>query len=977
MRNLRGEATALRSKEQEWKRSRGAIACAECRRLKLKCDKSVPCTSCRRRGCASICPNGSLVTGQGTRFVLADTDRLHNKITDMSDRIRQLEDALALSHFNISRDPHPLLQRDLLKVKSIIDLHAAVDQESEEAPPEHDESQSLDLFGTLALRDDGASTTFYGRSAGQESLLLGEKEVPDDSPSPPGPSSGPFNGLPYSLVEIANAFPDSTVRLPLYALEGYLPPWERASQLCALYLEQAPWFFGAVRPRQLHEELLPLFYSEAPRPPQYTQQQATPHDLGLLFVIFCFGALTDEALPPAPGNTEADTYYVLTRAALAQDPVMDHAPTVSTVQALSLMGIYQGLVANEHSIEATWALMGLATKLAQSIGLHRDCARWKLSPAEVQKRRALFWELFITDCWQSLATGRLSTYPLPFVDCEIPQDTEQTMTADGTPQVSFPYWKAQFGKQCVSEVVAGILTARPPKYSVILELDRKVRDMNLPKFATDPAPEGAPFHITMQHYMPINYRHLTLLYIHRTFLAQGLCDHPHDPLRSQYAPSILSGYRSACQILNNLREGFALFPVPIARFWVLWTHAFSAAVILALIPVRAPQSKMAHTALLELKSAYELFERAANYGGRAVKMLPIVRRHLEKAEKSFKTARSEALQGEVFPQQSRDEFAVFSGVTSTVSAPARQQPQQLGLSRKASTMELTSGLPSATTGDYEQQRWVDAHPALVDQLAHFDGSLDAQIKGSGWRIQGMEDEMLQMAYPSQTPSHSLPAQSQASQPLQQPAYPSQPHHSHSSHSPPFNPGPSHQSLSRHPSSSNRPSSSHQSAASHRPSSSHHSAYPPPQQQLYDQHSPMSLRHQASSSSLHTLPQSLPPQHQPQYSNSSAFQPAPHAPPSYNTQTYSHGQTPPSELSSSTSYHSSHSPISMTTPGSTSSSDPEYVDPQAQQKLWSVPHTEVEAMARERTASARARDRVLRQSGDLSLTEAWSAFMSQM
>lgn len=27
-------------------------------RLKLKCDKSVPCSSCMRRGCASICPNG-------------------------------------------------------------------------------------------------------------------------------------------------------------------------------------------------------------------------------------------------------------------------------------------------------------------------------------------------------------------------------------------------------------------------------------------------------------------------------------------------------------------------------------------------------------------------------------------------------------------------------------------------------------------------------------------------------------------------------------------------------------------------------------------------------------------------------------------------------------------------------------------------------------------------------------------------------
>jgi hypothetical protein len=43
--------------------------------------------------------------------------------------------------------------------------------------------------------------------------------------------------------------------------------------------------------------------------------------------------------------------------------------------------------------------------------------------------------------------------------------------------------------------------------------------------------------------------------------------------------------------------------------------------MLALIPVRAPQSKMAPGALMELRSAYELFEGAAPFGGRAVKML--------------------------------------------------------------------------------------------------------------------------------------------------------------------------------------------------------------------------------------------------------------------------------------------------------------------------------------------------------------------
>ena len=29
-------------------------------RLKIKCDKKLPCSSCLRRGCAALCPNGEL-----------------------------------------------------------------------------------------------------------------------------------------------------------------------------------------------------------------------------------------------------------------------------------------------------------------------------------------------------------------------------------------------------------------------------------------------------------------------------------------------------------------------------------------------------------------------------------------------------------------------------------------------------------------------------------------------------------------------------------------------------------------------------------------------------------------------------------------------------------------------------------------------------------------------------------------------------
>lgn len=38
----------------------GELSCAECRRLKLRCDKKLPCGSCLRRGCESICPLGDV-----------------------------------------------------------------------------------------------------------------------------------------------------------------------------------------------------------------------------------------------------------------------------------------------------------------------------------------------------------------------------------------------------------------------------------------------------------------------------------------------------------------------------------------------------------------------------------------------------------------------------------------------------------------------------------------------------------------------------------------------------------------------------------------------------------------------------------------------------------------------------------------------------------------------------------------------------
>jgi hypothetical protein len=184
---------------------------------------------------------------------------------------------------------------------------------------------------------------------------------------------------------MARAFPLSTSHSGLTfrdILVEYRPSWEEARRLSNLYLEQAPWFFGAVTRRQIDEELLPLWYDEpsvsSPLSPMATASSSSlslnavpsrggPHELALLFTVFTFGALTDMNMPPAPDNMAAEQYYTLAKACLNFEPVLDRPPSVSTVQTLSLMGIYEGLKSSDNSTERTWAIFGIATKLAQSV----------------------------------------------------------------------------------------------------------------------------------------------------------------------------------------------------------------------------------------------------------------------------------------------------------------------------------------------------------------------------------------------------------------------------------------------------------------------------------------------------------------------------------------------------------------------------------------------------------------------------------
>ena len=96
---------------------------------------------------------------QWHRYVLANTDKLHSKVLEMSRRIRQLEDALQIAQLSVSSTPHPLLSQDLLAIKTGVDVVAEKDRIAAD-------TDLLPNIGTLTISEHGEAR-FVGRTGAE------------------------------------------------------------------------------------------------------------------------------------------------------------------------------------------------------------------------------------------------------------------------------------------------------------------------------------------------------------------------------------------------------------------------------------------------------------------------------------------------------------------------------------------------------------------------------------------------------------------------------------------------------------------------------------------------------------------------------------------------------------------------------------------------------------------------------------------
>jgi hypothetical protein len=76
-----------------------------------------------------------------------------------------------------------------------------------------------------------------------------------------------------------------------------------------------------------------------------------------------------------------------------------------------------------------------------------------------------------------------------------------------------------------------------------------------------------------------NYRGCAdLMYLHRSFFARAVNEHPTDPLGSPYGTSVIAAYRSAGSVVAMMRNLHGQLHELTERIWFLWAHVFSCAV---------------------------------------------------------------------------------------------------------------------------------------------------------------------------------------------------------------------------------------------------------------------------------------------------------------------------------------------------------------------------------------------------------------
>ncbi|OCF44315.1 hypothetical protein I317_01760 [Kwoniella heveanensis CBS 569] len=396
----------------------GKKSCAECRRLKAKCDRVFPCSNCRRRGCALVCPDGDLSCMQGKRLVLASTEQLH-------ERIAQLESALFQSHGKTATGHHPLLAPEYLD-GGFASLPPPLQQSPIDHSPKSGTNSNADIHrsphgpssaSSLILATPQLSAE-RGSSQGRmavESLLLTE-----DAAAPEGKREDEWageNAAPAMIIGTVGNQPSDDlderhqVFERLKKILKVLPPREEVQRRAKHFWDTSVWYQTVLRAEEFDAIYEPAVFAPTPANP------LSPHKLAVVLIVLTLDCYLD--LNSEEEDSAVATYWDAVQRCF--DTRFGWAASVAGVQALALATLFVGFGWRGARASNFYWLRQM-TSAAMQLGLHRD-PHPSLPEEEREFRRRVFHEIFVLDCLICLNHGQRTAIPIEYIETAYPKDT--------------------------------------------------------------------------------------------------------------------------------------------------------------------------------------------------------------------------------------------------------------------------------------------------------------------------------------------------------------------------------------------------------------------------------------------------------------------------------------------------------------------------------------------------------------------------
>ncbi|PNY24354.1 transcriptional regulatory protein [Tolypocladium capitatum] len=397
-------------------------SCVTCRRRKVRCDKQMPCSNCRRALIPCVFPApGRAPRQQRPKDPNATPKNSSQREVELIKRLRKLEGIVEELSGQIevesggrlassvgSPDPAPvnLVSSDGLPQRSLsdsLDMAPAISPGSKDAdsPGEstYEATKRRDMqknFGHMVLDDTRGtsryvSSAFWSKLNDELNAIREETQKLTDEDADESDYEGTATDSPataFGSIADHHAFVLG-YRSADVSLRKCRPLPSHVTFLWSVYQENVEPLIKVV-----HVPTTELVLRDA----RISPEKLTPGHEALVFAIY-FAAVTSLEPDEVETNfgTNKDDLLVQYRFALEQSLAKANFLDTSDIAVVQAFTIFLIVVRRYDESRFCWALTGLLIRIAQGMGIHRDGTHFNLSPFDTEVRRRVWWAILVLD----------------------------------------------------------------------------------------------------------------------------------------------------------------------------------------------------------------------------------------------------------------------------------------------------------------------------------------------------------------------------------------------------------------------------------------------------------------------------------------------------------------------------------------------------------------------------------------------------